>query len=113
MFGSTPYKDTYYNEEHSTGYKTGLNLEENEKQYNALVRENTKLQEQIHIKDLQPLPFSKNLIYSPQELERISESLISGPKVHYENVAPQAGEDIVIEKICPYMISESIALTQT
>jgi hypothetical protein len=49
-------------------------------------------------------------IYSPQELERISESLISGPKVHYENVAPLAGENIVIEKICPYMMGESIVL---
>jgi hypothetical protein len=38
MFASTPYKDTYYKSENSTGYKANLDLEESERQYNALIR---------------------------------------------------------------------------
>lgn len=46
MFGSTPYKEGYRPDEHSTGFKQSRTLAESQRQYQQLLEENALLREQ-------------------------------------------------------------------
>lgn len=61
--------------------------------------------EQIRLRNQKPSAayYERDHIYSPAELDKISESMVTGPR-HAPHPPQTNTENIVIEKICPYQL---------